>query len=118
MLPLIAILLSSCSAALQTNNPNGKSMNLTVSIGGKQAITGMSSSAGNIEGNVSDNTEPVKQAVAAAIGIETVSGATRAAIAKTNADKATAISAGRNATAVKRIEVGGEVKKQAFQNAQ
>lgn len=112
---ILSIVLASCSFVVQTTEPQGRSINASVSWFSKNAVTGMSGPAGNVEGIVSDS-EAAAQALATAYGVGvTVKGATKTAIASTNAEKAKVISNNKTSAAIKKIEVGGDVKKQALQ---
>lgn len=111
----IAILLSSCSFMVQTTEPQGRSINASVSWFSKNAVTGMSGPAGNVEGIVSDSEAAATALATYGLGKVTVESATKAEIAKSSHAMKTSISNNKTSAAIKKIEVGGEVKKQALQ---
>lgn len=109
---ILAIMLSSCAVTLQKTASGD--VNFNGALFSKNAVTEMSGPAGSVGGIVNDS-EAAAQAIATAYGVGvTVKGATKTAIASTNAEKAKVISGNKSAVSLEKIKVGGEVKKQAL----
>lgn len=108
----LAFMLPSCAVTLQKTADG--SMNYSGSLFSKNAVTGMSGPAGNVEGIVSDS-EAAATALATAYGVGvTVKGATKTAIANTNAEKAKVISSNKTNARIKGIEASAATKQAAI----